>query len=388
MFLESSQNWLRDIGSGVIADFYLHTHTAPFVTDGLIYSSFRAVLLKIQLHPTGMAQDTALSEWYGSRYSSIRLIWLKIWIYPSDMAQDTAPSDWYDSRYGFIRVIWLKIQLHPTDMAQDMDLSEWYGSRYSSIRLLWLKIQLYPSDMTQDTLHSCDMAQVKLLPRDKAQNITPPDGYGSRCSSFRVRWLKILPLWYDSRYSSIRVIWLKLSSFRGIKLKILLHRIEMAQDAAPFEWDGSKYYPYWVMWLKLHLLPSNRAQNTTPSEWDGLRYSSFRERWFKILLLSIKMTQDAAPSRARCLKTQLFPERDASRHSFSPSEMPQDTAFPRARCLKIQLLSSEMTLYTASDFCSEGTPFESWPWHGLFWLRLFVVALSFPGKTWCYIRLR
>ena len=273
-------------------------------------------------------------------------------------------------------------------MAQDMDLSEWYGSRYSSIRLLWLKIQLYPSDMTQDTLHSCDMAQVKLLPRDKAQNITPPDGYGSRCSSFRVRWLKILPLWYDSRYSSIRVIWLKLSSFRGIKLKILLHRIEMAQDAAPFEWDGSKYYPYWVMWLKLHLLPSNRAQNTTPSEWDGLRYSSFRERWFKILLLSIKMTQDAAPSRARCLKTQLFPERDASRHSFSPSEMPQDTAFPRARCLKIQLLSSEMTLYTASDFCSEGTPFESWPWHGLFWLRLFVVALSFPGKTWCYIRLR
>jgi len=166
MFLESSQNWLRDIGSGVIADFYLHTHTAPFVTDGLIYSSFRAVLLKIQLHPTGMAQDTALSEWYGSRYSSIRLIWLKIWIYPSDMAQDTAPSDCYGSRYSFIRVIWLKIH-------------------------------------------------------------------------------------------SIRVIWLKLSSFRGIKLKILLHRMDMAQDAAPFAWDGSKYYPY------------DMTQDTAPFVWYG-----------------------------------------------------------------------------------------------------------------------
>jgi hypothetical protein len=153
-----------------------------------------------------------------------------------------------------------------------------------------------------------------------------------------------------------------------MKIKLLLHRIEMAQDTGPFYWGGSKYYSYWVLWLKLHLLPSDRAQNTAPSEWDDSRNSSFRERWFKILLPSIKMT----------------------RHSSSPSEMPQDTVFPRTRCLKIQLLSSEMAVYTASDFCSEGTPFESWPGHGLhvFWLGVFIFALSFPGKTGCYIRLR
>lgn len=112
--------------------------------------------------------------------------------------------------------------------------------------------------------------------------------------------------WYVSRYSSIRVIWLKISSFRGIKLKILLHRREMSQETAPFEWDGSIYYSYWVMCLKSHLFPSDRAQSTTPSEWDGSRYGSFRERLFKILFLSSKMTQDTALPRARCLKMQLL----------------------------------------------------------------------------------